>query len=424
MVSVFTAAHETGRDIVLPLLSLLSQTSQDWEWVVVDDSEDWVTADQLEHLDGTSAIGGRLRLHRHVSGGSIGSSKAAAAALCVGDVLVELDHDDELRPSAVADLSALFTSRPDIDFAYSDWIDRVESTSGGFDDRELYPSGWGLGFGSYAYDLLDGSYAPVAQAPAVTTETVRHIVSMPNHVRAWRRTAYHRIGGHDPAVPIGDDYELLVRTFLSCTMARLPRPLYVQHHAAFARSASRKRNAEIQELVARVASASAEAMDDRCRELGMMPNTAEPLPVLGPISVRSERYDPAAEDAKRRGEPLVSVVVPSAGPTSRTTIESILAQRYDNLEVLVVAAAEASTISDLAAEIGDERLRYCFVEGAARLSARDLVAQAENTMTRSSCVLHVANEPCCLRPARHVVRRRGDGPGGVGGGWSAAGAPT
>jgi SAM-dependent methyltransferase len=40
------------------------------------------------------------------------------------------------------------------------------------------------------------------------------ITHAPNHFRCWRKSFYDRIGGHDKTLSVGDDYELLLRTFL------------------------------------------------------------------------------------------------------------------------------------------------------------------------------------------------------------------
>ena len=389
MVSVFTAAHETGRNIALPLDSLLSQTSRDWEWVVVDDSTGWETADLLEGFAASSALAGRLRVERHSSGGSIGSSKAAAAALCRGDVLLELDHDDQLLPTAVADVAAAFARRSDVDFVYSDWIDRVEDASGSYEDVELYPPGWAFGFGSYAYDLIDGAYVPVALAPAITTETVRHIVSMPNHLRAWRTSAYRRIGGHDPSIPVGDDYELLVRTFLSCRMARIPWPLYVQHHASTPSSASRRRNAEIQQRVAQAAAASREAVDARCEQLGLIANPPAALTASHPLSLGSALLHSNGALDESGDEPFVSfVLATSCARPSDAVIGSILSSRHERFELLLVGLP-GSAVGAAAAAAEDSRVRYACAAAPGDATVAELQRFAANAMSRGRHVLKI-----------------------------------
>jgi hypothetical protein len=78
---------------------------------------------------------------------------------------------------------------------------------------------------------------------------MRHIVGVPNHVRAWRREEYERIGGHAPEIHVADDYEILVRTFLHTRMVHVKRFGYLQYLQRDGGNTQRRRNKEIQRLV-------------------------------------------------------------------------------------------------------------------------------------------------------------------------------
>jgi hypothetical protein len=52
-------------------------------------------------------------------------------------------------------------------------------------------------------------------APPVTPQNLRYVDWSPNHVRAWRASAYKVVGGHDPALALCDDHDLMVRFFLA-----------------------------------------------------------------------------------------------------------------------------------------------------------------------------------------------------------------
>jgi len=67
----------------------------------------------------------------------------------------------------------------------------------------------------------------------------------PNHVRAWRRSFYDRIGGHDPHRDVLDDQDLLARTFIHGNVKHVDRCLYVYHHHGDNESGGDK-NARIQ----------------------------------------------------------------------------------------------------------------------------------------------------------------------------------
>ncbi|MBV9309839.1 MAG: glycosyltransferase, partial [Solirubrobacterales bacterium] len=279
-----------------------------------------------------------------------------AARECRGEILVEFDHDDELLAQALELIVAAFEADLEVDFVYSDWVDWRDTPDG---EAGLYPAGWGFGFGAYASEMIDGRRLPVALAPPLTWETIRHIVAAPNHVRAWRSAFYRDIGGHDSRLAVADDYDLVLRTFLTGTAARIPRPLYRQHHDPQGSNASRRHNAEIQRRVHEIADRERGAIDQRCLSLGLIPSPPSPLTGWQPICAANKTIDPIAAADARRGEPLVSVVVPTyRRPRAfARALESILAQSYRNLEVVVVGDA-CPLLEDVMASIDDPRVRH------------------------------------------------------------------
>ena len=260
LVSVFTPVFRTGERIYRTYRSLLDQTFDNWEWVVVDDSDD--DGATRQRLDSLAVADPRVAIHVSRHSGRIGETKRRACALCRGEILVELDHDDELTPNALADVVAAFEARPDAGFAYSDCAEVDESTGVSL----TYPAGWAFGYGCYRTELYRGRSLQVAVAPPVNATTIRHIVSAPNHVRAWRRDAYWRIGGHNPGLHVADDYELLVRTFLSVPMVHIPRLCYIQHLNSGANAQDRRRP-EIQRLVRLIGDHYDHRIVERARQL-------------------------------------------------------------------------------------------------------------------------------------------------------------
>jgi hypothetical protein len=169
-----------------------------------------------------------------------------------GDMLVELDHDDELTPDCLQKISDAMTG--DVGFVYSDWCELLPSG-----ESTRYPQGWAFGYGS---DYWSSKYdCWVMSAPEINRTTMSHIVSVPNHVRAWRADVYRQLNGHNPELIVADDYELLVRTCLATEMLHIPEMLYIQHISPV--SAQRERNAIIQEIVPLIHSLYAGALDER-----------------------------------------------------------------------------------------------------------------------------------------------------------------
>ncbi len=243
MISVVTPTWRTPPHVLARTwASLKAQTHTDWEWVIWDDTD----SDDVWRQIWGFAADERFRVVAHRSlthSGSIGRIKRRAFMAAEGDVLVELDHDDELTPDALEHVAAAFAD-PAVGFVFSDWC---EINASGESCR--YPAGWAFGRGSDRWDAEHGVWAMCA--PPIDPVTIRHIVSAPNHVRAWRADAYRAVGGHDPRLHVADDYDLVVRTFLATEFRHIPRMLYRQHIGAG--TAQRQRNADIQRLVAEIA---------------------------------------------------------------------------------------------------------------------------------------------------------------------------
>lgn len=251
LISVVTPTYRTSPEMLARTwASLKAQTFTDWEWVVWDDTPDESVWRQLYGLAADERY--RLVAHRsHVHSGSIGQVKRRAFMAAEGDLLVELDHDDELTPDALAEISAAF-DKPEVGFVYSDWCELLASGESG-----RYPDGWAFGYGSDYWDEQHKVW--VMSAPELNRTTLGHIVSAPNHVRAWRASVYRQLGGHDPSLTVADDYDLVVRTALETECVHISKMLYRQHIGAH--TAQRTRNSLIQAKVKEISAKYSSALD-------------------------------------------------------------------------------------------------------------------------------------------------------------------
>jgi glycosyltransferase involved in cell wall biosynthesis len=241
LVSVFTPTYRTGERFRRPLAAMTEQRYRNWEWVIWDDSGDGgATAAMIKaHADRDHRIR-LIRPERH--SGIIGEVKYNACALSRGEILVELDHDDALTPDALANVVAAARQYPEAGFFYSDFAEVAPDLA-----PLRYGDGWGYGLGSYRTELYRGRELAVAQAPGVSPKSIRHLVAAPNHLRAWRRDLYFKIGGHNREIHVADDFELMVRTFLETRMVHIPRLGYLQYWDGG--NTQRVRNKDIQRHV-------------------------------------------------------------------------------------------------------------------------------------------------------------------------------
>jgi SAM-dependent methyltransferase len=60
-----------------------------------------------------------------------------------------------------------------------------------------------------------------------TSHSLGYIWYAPDHVRSWRTTVYHKIGGHNVELSICDDHELCIRTYLHTKIHHIPEVLYI-----------------------------------------------------------------------------------------------------------------------------------------------------------------------------------------------------
>jgi glycosyltransferase involved in cell wall biosynthesis len=259
LVTVFTPTYRTGNRILRPLESLREQTYTNWEWIVVDDSDDGGrTFAVLTHLAKTEHRMQVFKAGEH--SGVIGRVKRWACSLGGGQILVELDHDDALTDAALEMVVRGFRQFPEAGFLYTDCAEVYE------DGRNLtYRDGWAFGYGTYTDIEYRGRIYKSGSGGNINAKTIRHIVSAPNHLRAWRKSCYEAIGGHNVRLHVADDYELLIRTFLGTRMARVPRLGYIQY---VGRSAQHVRNGDIHRHVRAIRALYDKQIHERLLTLG------------------------------------------------------------------------------------------------------------------------------------------------------------
>jgi glycosyltransferase involved in cell wall biosynthesis len=266
LVSVFTAAYKSKEKIQRPYRSLLNQTYSNWEWVIVDDSGD---GDETYNQDLLPLEDPRVRRYRQDSrNGYIGSIKRYAAGLCTGEILIELDHDDELTPNCLEEIVHTFKAHPECGFAYGDCTEVYVGSN------LAHWYGWDCGFGYGVYYRVwvneMNRWQNVLRNTIINWITIQHLVGLPNHPRAWRADCYHLLGGHREELLVADDYDMLVRTFLCTKYAAIPDLLYIQYRNENGDNSTFTRNQQIQTLVKELYSYYAERILARIKELNLL----------------------------------------------------------------------------------------------------------------------------------------------------------
>ena len=216
VVSIFTPSHnpEWLHEV---WETVQNQTYKNFEWVIVANGE------QIDAVEATAkhVVGGdpRVRILRSTEKG-IGALKRFACNNCVGDLLLELDHDDLLTYDCLQAVVGAAAKCPAAAFIFSDAVTcDFQHKSNVFQTA--------FGWRNYVWDYNGHSYR-VNQSPPVTARSVSEILFAPDHVRVWTKAAYQISGGHDPKYTLADDHELIVRTYLKgIHFEHITRPLYI-----------------------------------------------------------------------------------------------------------------------------------------------------------------------------------------------------
>lgn len=197
MISVFTPVHPTSQvHLHEAIASMREQSYGEWEWILLYNGG--------AEPPGIEPFREITLPENHPAQGSVGALKKYACSQAKGDILVELDADDILTSGALDKISQAFDD-PSVQFAYSNcaefhhdtWKPHVWSEKYGWKSR---PFEWK---GKQLQEQI--AFPPDPNA-------WRRIEWAPNHVRAWRKSAYESLCGHDEKLKIGDDHDLVCRT--------------------------------------------------------------------------------------------------------------------------------------------------------------------------------------------------------------------
>lgn len=265
IISWVTSIYNTGEMLRRTYQSLKNQTNKNWEWVLGNDSTDEIT---LQIANEIASNDPRVKVFDFSpkSGGIIGEAKYRAMAMAKGFILAEFDHDDYLTPNATQMLYDAIKIHPDAGFYYTDSAE-VDQYWNSF----TYEDGWALDYGRYYKEVALGHEFEVAASSHINPKTIRHIVGIPNHVRAWRREVYFEIGCQNRGLAIADDYEIIIRTFLKTKMCGIRNLGYIQfmHDGSETTNTQDIARADIQRRVKTIMYHYNEQIASRFEELGV-----------------------------------------------------------------------------------------------------------------------------------------------------------
>ena len=239
--SIFTPVHNCNK-LRRAFDSVIKQSHADFEWVILLNNganfkDIDILPDMHKHLKGKFTIYDIKDLSGAKDNGFIGNYKRICCSLCTGDVLVELDYDDALEPNCLEVLNEHFQNS-DIDFVYSSCFEYKNGKC-----VAPFPEKFG-----WKYEKCPSTGRIITKAFEPTPINFNYIWFAPNHVRAWRKSFYNKIGGHHPELDVCDDHDLCCRTYIEGNVVMEPRPLYTYYTADGENTCYGEKNKKIQHI--------------------------------------------------------------------------------------------------------------------------------------------------------------------------------
>jgi len=212
--TIFTPTHDK-KFLARLDKSIAAQTFKDFEWLIVPNGK--VSASNIRNSKMESEC--RIVPYKGKTQ-NIGEIKKFCCDNAQGEILVEVDHDDELLPNCLKKLAEAFTAG--VDFVYSNCVQVLDG-----EKPRTYDTKFGWKYRPFTWnDKKVAEHIAFPPSPASFSK----IWFTPNHVRAWRKEFYNRIGGHDVSMEVLDDHDLLCRTYIYGDVRHIDEPLYIYHN--------------------------------------------------------------------------------------------------------------------------------------------------------------------------------------------------
>jgi len=209
IVSLITPTHRTDKLLRL-YESIAAQTDKRFEWIVVPNGKADVSILPKKRW---------IKIIPYTETNlNIGALKHFGFKQGKGELLAEVDHDDELMPHCV---ETLIANKDKADFLYSNNI---------VFDKDNNPYVWGPDHGwvieKYIYK---GKECSINKAFSPLPTNFAWQWWAPNHIRVWNKDFYNKIGGHDINLKACDDGDILCRTMIEGTIHHINDVLYVYY---------------------------------------------------------------------------------------------------------------------------------------------------------------------------------------------------
>ena len=259
--------------------SVQNQIYPYWELCIVDDASPKPHIKRI--LTHYSQVDDRIKVVFRPENGQIVAASNEALALATGDYIALLDHDDELAINALFENARLINEHPDADFIYSD-EDKMDTKG-----KRLDP-------------FFKPDWSP----------DYFHACMYTCHLGVYRTSLIHAIGGFRPGYDGAQDYDLVLRVAEKTKQIyHIPKILY---HWRVIPASVTAGGEEVKPWAYIAARKALEEMLARSPYPGLVEDVSE-----RPGFWRVRRH--------LLGEPLISIIIPSAGKAMVTADGSLVA---------------------------------------------------------------------------------------------------
>jgi len=196
MICIVTALHNRATLIGPCIASVLAQTAQDWQLVVVDDGS---TDGSLAASTAAAKADPRITILSIPHTGNPGIVKDHGIRASTGPWIACLDSDDTLPPTALAQVEGAMTAYPVAGVIYTDRLLVRSGTT--FPDR-------------------------INTIPWSMTALLQRFIA--RQLFVFQKSLYTQVGGFDPDLKFVDDYDLALKLSEVTTVVHLAQPLYLK----------------------------------------------------------------------------------------------------------------------------------------------------------------------------------------------------
>jgi glycosyltransferase involved in cell wall biosynthesis len=203
--AIIPAYNGVSRYLEQAIRSVLAQTFDDYELIVVDDASTDDTARLVLRFP-------QARYFRRADNGGQAAARNDGARLAAGAYLAFLDQDDLWEPTLLEETVAALQAASDAALVHCDGHQVNER-------NEVLEYDGAMKHAVSLTQILRGSH-DVATSGAL-----------------FRKSCFDSVGGYDDTLPIWEDIDLAVRLFQRFRLVHLPKPLY--RHRLYPRNASR-----------------------------------------------------------------------------------------------------------------------------------------------------------------------------------------